>query len=92
MDSAETLIDPHSEVKKLQELVKKLEKQNELLRTKQKLPLQNGEVDKVLSNHNNNFTTTNSENANKEENGVPLEESDLIDISAVSLADEEDSW
>ena len=50
----EGIIDPHHEVKKLQDLVKKLERQNEALRTKQDAVRQrNGDVDLFSENSRN---------------------------------------
>ncbi|KAL5011677.1 hypothetical protein ScPMuIL_010228 [Solemya velum] len=102
MDSANIIDDPQDEVKKLQDLVRKLEEQNELLRTKQKLQvetLQNGEieVDRLLKNHNNNLTSSGIfENEDFESNNditiETLDDVDLIDIDNISLKDEEDSW
>lgn len=53
MDESDITVDPQAEVRKLQDLVKKLERQNEVLRGKQKLQLealQNGEIEKKTWN------------------------------------------
>lgn len=92
MDTSDTIIDPHSEVRKLQELVKKLEKQNELLRNKQRLSidaLPNGEIKPISENNNQQQTDT----AKKERSSVGgLEDVDVLDIDSLSLKDDEDSW
>ncbi|XP_067663407.1 SLAIN motif-containing protein 2-like isoform X1 [Haliotis asinina] len=98
MDSTDTMIDPQAEVKKLQDLVKKLELQNEVLRNKQKLPLdnslQNGDVptDKV-SIHNNNISHNDLERTQRKCRSSSGEsEDDIIDVDILSLREEEDTW
>ncbi|XP_046575789.1 SLAIN motif-containing protein 2-like [Haliotis rubra] len=98
MDSTDTMIDPQAEVKKLQDLVKKLELQNEVLRNKQKLPLdnslQNGDVptDKV-SIHNNNISNNDLERTQRKCRSSSGEsEDDIIDVDILSLREEEDTW
>lgn len=98
MDSSNNLIDPEDEVKKLQELVKKLEKQNELLRTKQKLSLDsfpnaNGDVEKSSLTHNNNQSAQSPAESKKDRSSVgDLDDVDVLDVDNLSLKDEEDSW
>ncbi|XP_064607702.1 SLAIN motif-containing protein 2-like isoform X1 [Liolophura sinensis] len=101
MDTSDSLIDPEAEVRKLQDLVKKLEHQNELLRSKQKLqldPLQNGDTDRsdrLIKNVNNNLPDARVEGKNRGQR-IPStcsqDEHDIIDLDSLSLKDEEDSW
>ncbi len=95
MDTTDSLIDPHAEVKKLQDLVKKLEHQNETLRGKQKLQLdnslQNGDApnDKVSKQNNNNTDIARSQRKVISLSGDS--EDDIVDVEGMSL-DEEDTW
>lgn len=97
MDATDTIIDPQAEVKKLQDLVKKLEKQNEFLRGRQKIQLetlQNGETEpgKLTANHNNNLPSSNDKTWSKNIGGDSLEDIDVLDVDGLSLRDDEDSW
>lgn len=97
MDATDTIIDPQAEVKKLQDLVKKLEKQNEFLRGRQKIQLetlQNGETElgKLTANHNNNLPSSNDKSWSKSIGGDSLEDIDVLDVDGLSLRDDEDSW
>ncbi|KAL8570311.1 hypothetical protein ACOMHN_011332 [Nucella lapillus] len=106
MESSGNLIDPEDEVKKLQALVKKLETQNELLRSKQKTSvdgLSNGDVGKtVASQSNESYTTTScsdhmcghspSDSLRHKAVEAGLEDVDVLDVDNLSLKDEDDSW
>ncbi|OWF52895.1 SLAIN motif-containing protein 2-like isoform X2 [Mizuhopecten yessoensis] len=98
MDSTDSLIDPQTEVHKLQDLVKKLEKQNEVLRGRQKLQLeslQNGEIEpvKFVPNHNNNISDKyNIDKARTKSDSSDTFEDEVIDLEKLSFKDDEDSW
>ncbi|XP_059140903.1 SLAIN motif-containing protein 2-like isoform X2 [Physella acuta] len=93
MDSTDSLIDPQSEVKKLQELVKKLEKQNEVLRSKQAGvgTQQNGEYDRVNKNNNLNDDEESIDITKVKFKGK-LALDDYEDVNFSDLPVEDDSW
>ncbi|KAJ8297406.1 hypothetical protein KUTeg_023937 [Tegillarca granosa] len=97
MDESDITVDPQAEVRKLQDLVKKLERQNEVLRGKQKLQLealQNGEIEKKLgTNHNNNISEGLNHCRLKDETSeITLDDVNVLDVDQLSVRDEEDSW
>uniref|UniRef100_A0A2C9LYT6 SLAIN motif-containing protein 2 n=1 Tax=Biomphalaria glabrata TaxID=6526 RepID=A0A2C9LYT6_BIOGL len=94
MDNTDDFIDPQLEVKKLQELVKKLERQNEVLRrSKQGVGSQpqNGEIDFINKNNNlNSEEDSNDVPKNKYSNKLVLEDYEDVNFSDLSVEDE--SW
>ncbi|KAK3580036.1 hypothetical protein CHS0354_037623 [Potamilus streckersoni] len=95
MDSGDSLIDPQAEVRKLQDLVKKLEYQNEMLRNKKlpsdNLPMQDGQPVKQYSKSISTLNSRINDKENKSSVVDLLDDVDLIDIDK-SLTDSEDSW
>ena len=103
VDENNSSIDPAAEVKKLQDLVKKLEQQNRVLRNKQNRN-HNSEKDQdgnVLKS--DNFDTSRiplqSQKINGDQNNmkdrsanVTLDDFELLDIDNLGLEEEEDNW
>lgn len=100
LDINEVGIDPQAEVRKLQDLVRKLETQNEVLRQKQKLSTSNDpniiENNEVLKPSVNNSVFYNTRK-HLEKHDIAftgtenLENVELIDVNA-SILEDEDSW
>lgn len=105
LDIGDGGIDPQIEVRKLQDLVKKLETQNEVLRRKQKLSTSN-ESNIIENNDNevlkpalNNSVFYNSRKHSEKRDitltaasgCLTLDGVELIDVNT-SVTDDEDSW
>ncbi|XP_060570949.1 SLAIN motif-containing protein 2-like isoform X2 [Ruditapes philippinarum] len=102
IDINEGGIDPQVEVQKLQDLVKKLETQNEVLRRKQKLStsndsniIENNDNDVLKPALNNSVFYKSRKHSEKRDISLigseNLEGVELIDVSA-SIPEDEDSW
>lgn len=96
LDMGEGGVDPHVEVRKLQELVKKLETQNEVLRRKQKLTNDTNVNGDRQTLNNSVFYNTRKHQENvtekRDSNSSDLLDTiDLIDVER-SLSELEDSW
>ena len=96
-DNSNNIIDPEAEVRKLQDLVKKLEQQNQLLRNKQN----EREKDDVFSSKTETLDTHFiPKSAPRIDNGVHQDDSSTKDISFEDIAlvelndscEEEDEW
>lgn len=101
MDYSENVVDPQAEVEKLKDLVKKLETQNEVLRSKQKLGSEYSTNDILKQSVNNSvFYNTRKQHPDIDRlidkpatnNANYLESTELIDVDKFSNEDSEDSW
>lgn len=102
MDMNEGGIDPEVEVRKLQDLVKKLETQNEVLRRKQKLStsndsniIENSDTEVLKPALNNSVFYNTRKHSEKRDISLKgsenLESVELIDVDA-TIPEDEDSW
>ena len=92
-------VDPEAEVKKLQDLVKKLEQQNQILRNRNQLDTnKTGSVistDKITENGGVKLKTKlKGANDNEKESSkdVSLEGVSLVDVDHGMYEDEDDNW
>ena len=102
VDENNSSIDPAAEVKKLQDLVKKLEQQNRVLRNKQNVNSDKDQDGNILNtkseNYDNSRITLHSQNINGDQNNkdnsanVTLDDFDLLDVTNLGLEEEEDNW
>ena len=104
VDDLESGIDPEGEVKKLQDLVKKLERQNQILRSKQNQ--RDDESNVIISAQTDNVdkdfdeklpktswnTPTDSEILKDGVKNLSLDDIELLDVENALSDDEEDSW
>ncbi len=99
MDDTNNTIDPEAEVKKLQDLVKKLEQQNQVLRSKQNSRDNNSLISTKCDDINTNFTTkhnrtekSDTDNNLKTRVGhITLEDIALLDVDG-DVQEEDDNW
>ena len=94
LDLGEGGVDPHAEVKKLQELVKKLETQNEVLRRKQKVTNDTNLNGERQTLNNSVFYNTRKQNVQEKRDSTSSDTMDTIDLIDIekSLSECEDSW
>uniref|UniRef100_A0A0B6ZTP4 SLAIN motif-containing protein 2 n=1 Tax=Arion vulgaris TaxID=1028688 RepID=A0A0B6ZTP4_9EUPU len=90
MDSPETVVDPDNEVRKLQELVKKLERQNEVLRGKQAPNFGNGDFEQDNQNNVNGNDQIADIAKVKLKSKFALDDFEDVNFSDLSIDD--DSW
>ena len=102
IEESNILIEPEEEVRKLQELVKKLERQNQILRSKQdqNKPEIESNVISVKSDSDEQLTKrwltktdTFSSNINDNSNDTSLDDVELLDLNTGRQQEkEEDCW
>ena len=98
MNDNSSAIDPEAEVKKLQDLVKKLEQQNQILRSKQNQRDNNSVISTKSEDINTNFTRTSRTDKDGTDNlkaslgNLTLEDIEILDIEDVVKEDEDDNW
>lgn len=98
VDELDNGIDPEVEVRKLQDLVKKLERQNQILRSKQNrdpntVIAKPGTEDSDVNLSKQNRTCVNdTDNIKDSLRKVTLEEVDLVDLDTVALDEDEETW
>ena len=105
IEESNILIEPEEEVRKLQELVKKLERQNQILRSKQDqnkpdvksnvISVKNDSVsDEQLKKRWLTKTETFSSNTNDNSNDTSLDDVELLDLNTAGRQQEkeEDCW
>ena len=97
-DDTNTIVDPESEVKKLQDLVKKLEQQNQLLRNKQNDTKKTGCVistQKITENGDVRLKSKFKRATDNERDSMKdcsLEEVALVDVDHGMFDDDDDNW
>lgn len=94
VDELDLGIDPQSEVKKLQDLVKKLELQNQVLRSKQKndisTPIRKQDLN--VNTDNNHRLSPSSRIFDSNRASTSLDEVELLDLESSISEEEEESW
>lgn len=100
IEESNMLAEPEEEVRKLQELVKKLERQNQLLRSKQD---QNKDIESnVISDKSDSDEhlkkrwptkkDTLASNINDNSNNTSLDDVELLNLDKVQQQEDEDCW
>ena len=101
MEDIDNGIDPEAEVRKLQDLVKKLERQNQILRSKQNRDPVIGSKAEVESGDLSKHSRTSGQNGgpHKDTDNIKeglkkftLEEVELVDVDKVTAEDDEETW
>ena len=97
-DDTNQAVDPEAEVKKLQDLVKKLEQQNQILRNKNQNRVEinkTGYTEKITENGDVRLKTKLKGANDNEKDSVQdysFEEVALVDVDHGMFEDEDDNW